>query len=112
MMFELVPPSPSNRKRRSEYWASTISDVPHDAAIVRVVVPVRVAAIDLAVRIDHEALDPGVVGPGARVVQEAALDRVIPGHGAGQLDLAALVHVVGRQHDTGRGSVAVPSTDA
>ena len=50
------------------------------AAIVRVVVPVRIAAIDFAVRIDDEALKPRVVGPRPRVVQIAALNRVARRH--------------------------------
>ena len=72
-----------------------------DSVIVRVVIPVRDASIDLAVRIDDEALHSGVVGSSAGVGEIAALDRVIGRHGAGQLDLAALVQRVGRQHDAG-----------
>src|SRR4029079_5742245 len=71
------------------------------AAIVRVVVPVRVAAIDLAVRVDDEALKPRVVGPRARAVQETALNRVPGRRRAGDLDLAALVRIDRGQADAG-----------
>jgi hypothetical protein len=72
-----------------------------DSVIVRVVVPVRDVPIDLAVRVDDEALHARVIGPSAGVGEKTALDRVILRRSTGQLDLTPLVQGVGRQDKAG-----------
>ena len=74
---------------------------PYHAPVVEERVPVGILSVDLAVRIDDRRLEPGVVRPLPRVVQVSSLNRLVLRHGAGQLDLGALVVVVGRQDDAG-----------
>ena len=98
-MLVLVPPSSANR------ICAASTGLPRwccrARAIVGEVIHVRVGAIDLARGIDDETLQARIVGALAVVVQVAALNRVVVGDGAGQLDLTALVEVVRDQADAG-----------
>ena len=75
-----MPPSPWNSNRRSEYCASASRLLPNDAVIVRVGVPVRQAAGDQACAgRSTKSEDARRVADGPRVVQIAALDRLVLG---------------------------------
>src|SRR2546422_1019211 len=81
------------------------------AAIIREVIPVRIAAIDLTVRRDDKRLKTRVVRSGSGIVEKPALNRVTDDRRPSNLDLAAFVRIEPRQPDANkRGEIKITGT--